>query len=178
MERHLETNGSLVTAVRCDRVVGPSVHDPSGSVRALPSVRTRGTGLHGSPASGLVADTMATARTSLGLLESTITRVALRFREDPLAASRELGELVQAVRALTVLTGAMADVITLETGRHSTVHASDITNPVGAALRSLLAWQTLEDWNRTALCLEEDLRPAIRRWHELFDRLEALREAA
>lgn len=121
---------------------------------------------------------MTTARTSIGLLESTITRVAITFRNDPATANRELGELVEAVRALTVLTGAMADVITLETGRQSMVQASDITNPVGAALRVLRTWQTLEDWNRTALCLEEELRPAIRRWHELFDRLEVLREAA
>lgn len=175
MEQHLETNGHLVTAVRCDRVVRPSVHEPGALARSL---AIAGTGLGRSQASGLVADTMSTARNSIGLLESTITRVAMRFREDPPAANHELGELVEAVRALTVLTGAMADVITLETGRQSAVHASDITHPVGAALQSLRGWQTLEDWNRTALCLEEDLRPSIRRWHELFDRLEELREAA
>lgn len=129
-------------------------------------------------ASRLLEDTMTTARNSIGLLEGTITRVAMRFREDPASASHELGDLVEAVRGLTVLTGAMADVITLETGRHAAVPAADITHPVGAALRALKAWQAVEDWDRTAMCLEEDLRPAIRRWHALFDRLEELREAA
>lgn len=132
----------------------------------------------GSSASRLLADTMTTARKSIGLLEATITRVAIKFRDDPESASRELSDLVEAVRALTVLTGAMADVITLETGRASMVPAADITNPVGAALRALRTWQSVGDWARTAICLEEELRPAIRRWHALFDRLEELREAA
>lgn len=134
--------------------------------------------IESSSASRLLADTMTTARGSIGLLEATITRVALKFREDPEAATRELVDLVEAVRALTVLTGAMADVITLETGRATVVHAADITAPVGAALRALRAWQAVEDWSRTAICLEEELRPAIRRWHALFDRLEEQREAA
>lgn len=132
----------------------------------------------GSGASRLIQDTLSTARGSIELLELSITRVAIKFREDPETANRELGELVEAVRGLTVLTGAMADVITLETGRQSTVHAADITTPVGVALQTLRTWQTLEDWKKTALCLEEELRPAIRRWHALFDRLEELREAA
>lgn len=134
--------------------------------------------IESSCASRLLEDTMTTARNSIGLLESSITRVAMKFRDDPAEASRELTELVEAVRALTVLTSAMADVITLETGRQTTVHAADITHPVGAALRALKAWQAVEDWTRTAICLEEELRPAIRRWHSLFDRLEELREAA
>lgn len=175
MEQHLETHMPAVTAVRCDGVVAPSVHEPDRPSR--PAIRARAA-QERQQTSTLVANTMTTARTSIGLLESTITRVAITFRNDPATANRELGELVEAVRALTVLTGAMADVITLETGRQSMVQASDITNPVGAALRVLRTWQTLEDWNRTALCLEEELRPAIRRWHELFDRLEVLREAA
>ena len=132
----------------------------------------------GSSASRLLEDTMTTARNSIGLLENTITRVAMKFRDDPAAASQELGELVEAVRGLTVLTGAMADVITLETGRHVTVAAGDITLPVSTALRALKAWQAVEDWERTAICLEEELRPSVRRWHALFDRLEELREAA
>lgn len=134
--------------------------------------------IESSTASRLLADTMTTARNSIGLLESTITRVAIRFRDDPAAANHELGELVEAVRGLTVLTGAMADVITLETGRQTAVPAADITHPVGTALRALKAWQAVEDWERTAICLEEELRPSIRRWHALFDRLEELREAA
>lgn len=134
--------------------------------------------IESSTASRLLADTLTRARRSIALLESTITRVAITFRDDPERANRELGELVEAVRALTVLTAAMADVITLETGHQTMVHAADITAPVGAALRTLRAWQLVEDWDRTALCLEEELRPAIRRWHALFDRLEELREAA
>lgn len=175
MEQHLEANGRGVTAARCDGVAGPSVLGSDGLSRALPAINSAPAQHR---ASRLVPETLSAARTSIGRLESTITHVALRFREDAQAANRELAELVEAVRALTVLTGAMADVITLETGRQSTVYAADITSPVGQALRSLRAWQTMQDWNRTALCLEEELRPAIRRWHELFDRLEELRGAA
>lgn len=168
--------GRVVTAVRFDGVVRPSCRGKQDLERGLATMGQIEN--ESSSASRLLADTMTTARNSIGLLETTITRVAIKFRDDPETASRELSDLVEAVRALTVLTGTMADVITLETGRASMVPAADITNPVGAALRALRTWQSVCDWTRTAICLEEELRPAIRRWHALFDRLEELREAA
>lgn len=176
VERRLRLRGRIVTVVRFDGVAQPSFRDHQDLQRGLATMGR--IEIESSSASRLLADTMTTARGSIGLLEATITRVALKFREDPEAATRELVDLVEAVRALTVLTGAMADVITLETGRATVVHAADITAPVGAALRALRAWQAVEDWSRTAICLEEELRPAIRRWHALFDRLEEQREAA
>ncbi|MGE3507433.1 MAG: hypothetical protein AB7N65_00940 [Vicinamibacterales bacterium] len=176
VERRLRLRGRIVTVVRFAGVVQPSFRDHQDLQRGLATMGR--IEIESSSASRLLADTMTTARESIGLLETTITRVALTFREDPEAATRELVELVEAVRALTVLTGAMADVITLETGRATLVRAADITAPVGAALRALRAWQAVEDWSRTAICLEEELRPAIRRWHALFDRLEEQREAA
>lgn len=176
VETRLRIRGRVVTAVRFDGVVRPSFRGKQDLERGLATMGK--IEIESSSASRLLADTMTTARNSIGLLETTITRVAIKFRDDPETASRELSDLVEAVRALTVLTSAMADVITLETGRVSMVPAADITTPVGTALRALRTWQSVGDWTRTAICLEEELRPAIRRWHALFDRLEELREAA
>jgi hypothetical protein len=176
VERRLRLRGRIVTAVRCDGVVRPSFRDRQLREQGLATMGT--IEIESATAAGLLADTMTTARDGVGRLETAASRVADSFRRDPVQANCQLAELVEAIRALTVLTGAMAQVISLETEQPLSVAATDITQPVGAALRALRESQAARDWEATAGCLENDLRPAMRAWHTLFDRLDSLREAA
>jgi hypothetical protein len=176
VDRRLRLRGRIVTVVRCDGVARPSFRDRQLREEGLATMGT--IEIESRTAAGLLADTMATARDGISRLENAACRVADSFRRDPDQANRELAELVEAIRALTVLTGAMAHVISLETEQALTVAAIDITQPVGTALRALRESQAARDWQRTASCLENDLRPAVRAWHTLFDRLDTLREAA
>jgi hypothetical protein len=175
-DRRLRIRGRIVTAVRCGGVAQPSFRDRQMREQQLATMGS--IEIDSSTAAGLLAETMATARNGIGDLEMAATRIAGTFRANPDAANRDVAELVEAIRALTVLTGAMANVISLESDHPVTVSAVDITQPVGAALRALRERQTAEDWEGTAAALEQLLRPALRAWQVLFDRLDAVREAA
>ena len=177
VETGLASRGRAVTAVRFDGVARPSFRAEEESRRRL--VNMGNIEMDSNTAAALLAETMTAARSSIGVLAAGSARLAVQFRTgDPLRANKELGRLIEAVRTLTVLTAAIADVVSLQSKGRETLHAADVTGPVGAAVRNLVTCQSREDWTATADCLQYALGPAIARWHRLFDRLQELREAA
>jgi hypothetical protein len=173
-------SGRAVTAVRCNGVVQPSFRAAEAAAR---SVATMGRiEIDTADASVRLEQTIAMARQSLTVLASSAVRTAGRFHAgDGEAAGHDLGGLIEAIRSLTVLTGAIASVIDLRRGGHGAVQmadGTDVTVAVSRALRDLVECQTRQDWTRTAWCLERDLAPAVLRWQALFDRFDRLREAA
>lgn len=172
--------GRAVTAVRCNGVVQPSFRAPGTATRPV-AIMGR-IEFETSDAGALLEETIAMARNSLGVLASSARRTAGRFQAgDAQGAGADLARLVDAIRALTVLTGAVADVIDLRRAGKGAVQSAggtDVTAAVGAALRELAECQSEQDWTRTAWCLEQHLAPAVLRWQALFDRFNRLREAA
>ncbi len=129
-------------------------------------------------ASALVERTITMARQSLTVLASSAVRTASRFHAgDGEAAGNDLRGLIEAIRSLTILTGAIANVIELRRAGRGTVHVADgtdVTTAVSRALHDLMDCQARQDWIRTAWCLERDLAPAMLQWQALFDRFDLL----
>lgn len=180
VDAELAATGRAVTGVRCNGVVQPSFRAAAAAAR---SVATMGRiEIETDDASALLERTITMARQSLTVLASSAVRTASRFHAgDGEAAGNDLRGLIEAIRSLTVLTGAIAEVIDLRRAGHGAVQmadGTDVTTAVSQALHDLIDCQTRQDWVRTAWCLERDLAPAVLRWQALFDRFDHLREAA
>jgi hypothetical protein len=130
----------------------------------------------------LLEDTISTARQSLVVLASSAVRIAGRFRAgEAEVAAGDLRGLVEAIRYLTELTRAIAEVIDLRQTGASTVQTADGAGPTAAmrqALHQLVDCQARQDWNQTAWCLEHALAPAVIGWQGIFDRFDRQRAAA
>lgn len=180
VETAVAQRGRAVTAVRCNGVVQPSFRGGGAATRSVAMMGR--IEIETTDAGALLEETIAMARTSLGVLASSAVRTAGRFQAgDANAAGTELARLVDAIKSRTVLTGAVADVIDLRRAGKGAVQSAggaDVTAAVGAALRELAECQNREDWGRMAWCLERHLAPAVLRWKALFDRFDQLREAA
>lgn len=173
-------SGRAVTAVRCNGVVQPSFRAAGAAARSVADMGK--IEIETADASALLDQTITMARQSLTVLASSAVRTASRFHAgEGTAAGNDLAGLIEAIRSLTVLTGAIAEVIDLRRAGHGAVpmaDGTDVTVAVSRALQDLVECQTRQDWSRTAWCLERDLAPAVLRWQALFDRFDRLREAA
>jgi hypothetical protein len=177
VDRRLESDGRAVSAVRFGGVDQPSFRSETLARRPLATVGS--IEITTSDASELLVETIATARRSIPVLSGSAVRLAAEFRgADPAKAARQLSELVDALRTLTVLTAAIADVVELRGPERPPLHASAVAVGVGDALRTLIDRHAAQDWARAAECLDRDLAPAILSWHSIFDQLEDRREAA
>jgi hypothetical protein len=163
----------VVTAVRFEGVDQPSYRADGVRARTLAGltrveVETAATG-------EILHDSILMGRESVAVLAASAVEVADRFRGvDFVEAQARLAELVEAIRHLTVLTAAVAevgrfDLNALACGRLS---AADTVGQVGAGLQILLASQQAQDWVAVADCLEFDLAPAIDGWSTVFDAIE------
>lgn len=180
VDNRVATTGRAVTVLRCNGVVEPSFWAAAAAAR---SVATMGKiEIETADASALLEQTIAMARESLTVLASSAVRAAGRFHAgDGEAACNDLRGLIEAIRSLTTLTGAIAEVIDLRRAGHGAVpmvEGTEVTAAVSQALHDLTECQARQDWIRTAWCLERDLAPAVLRWQALFDRFDRLREAA
>lgn len=180
VDAQLAPLGRTVTAVRCNGVVQPSFRAAAAASRSVAAMGR--IEIETDDASALLERTITMARQSLTVLASSAIRTAGRFHAgDGEAAGNDLRGLIEAIRSLTVLTGAIAEVIDLRRAGHGAVQmadGTDVTTAVTRALHELIECQGREDWVRTAWCLERDLAPAVLRWQALFDRFDRLREAA
>ncbi len=177
VDRDLESCGRAVSAVRFGGVDQPSFRSHALGRR---HVATLGRiEITTNDAAELLADTILTARRSIPVLSQSAAQLAVEFRgSSPDRAVRRLTELVDALRTLTVLTAAIAEVVDGQRTELPPLRADDVTDAVGDALHGLIEAQVGQDWARAAECLERDLAPAIARWDALFDRLEGRRMAA
>lgn len=177
VDRDLEARGRAVSAVRFQGVDQPTFRSADLARRPIATVGR--IEITTSDAATLLSDTIATARRSIPVLSGSAAHLAAEFRgSDPQQASRRLPELVDALRTLTVLTAAIAEVVDLRSHGRPPLYAADVTEAVGDALHELLEGQAAQDWPRAADCLDRDLAPAIARWQTIFDRLDEGRVAA
>jgi len=177
VDSDLHRRGRAVSVVRLGGVDQPSFRAPTLADRhpaTLGKIEILTT-----DAAALLAETIDTARQSLPVLAWSASQLAVEFRgPHPERAGRRLPELIDALRTLTVLTAAIAEVVDLEWGRRPPLMAGDVTEALGDAVQSLLSSQAAGDWPRAADCLATALVPAIGGWRALFDRLEDRRAAA
>lgn len=179
IDRALSARGRAVTVVRWNGVAAPSFRDEEAARRTLADLGS--IEIESRDAQALLAETMGAARESIGVLARSATRLGAQFRLDADRGHLDLKELIEAIRTLTVLTSAIADVVALQApparaaASRQALDSGDVARGVGAALRALLDCQARCDWPHLADCLEQDLAPAVGRWHELFDRLDAVR---
>jgi hypothetical protein len=189
VDRRLDGQGRAVSAVRFWGVDQPSFRSEGLARRHIATLGK--IEIATSDAAELLAETIAMARRSIPALSGSAAKLAAELRgSDPARASRRLTELVDALRTLTVLTAAIAEVVDVHGTGHHPFRAPgvnavvtddvthDVTDAVGDALHTLIEGQAAHDWMRAADCLDGALAPAIARWPLLFDRLEDRRVAA
>lgn len=177
VDRDLEDRCRAVSAVRFGGVDQPSFRGDRLAQRHLATLGT--IEIATSDAAELLAGTIATARRSIPVLTDNALRLAVEFRGvHPEQASRRLTDVVDALRTLTVLTAAITEVVDVRPTALQAVHDDDVTDAVGDALQALIERQGDQDWTGAADCLEQELAPAIARWHVLFDRLNTQRMVA
>lgn len=178
-DQTLSARGRAVTVVRWNGVATPSFRDADAARRTLAELGN--IEIESRDARSLLAETIASARESIGVLSRSATRLGAQFRLDADRGHLDLKELIEAIRTLTVLTSAIADVVALQApparaaASREALDSGEVARGVGAALGLLLECQARRDWPHLADCLEQRLAPAVGRWHELFDRLDAVR---
>jgi hypothetical protein len=170
VDQRLSSLGRAVTAVRFDGVDQPSFREadvalqppPDGCRLEIDSVEL----------STLLRETMVVAESGLAVLVGGSRRVATAFRgPDIVDANQQLAELLEAVRNLTTLTGAISqvgrfDLATLSAGSSTAERAIEA---VASALGTLVARQQAEDWQAVATGLEDEMAPALAGWRDLLD---------
>jgi hypothetical protein len=170
VDRSLAATRRAVTAVRFDGVDQPSFRDPNLAHRPLTALgRIEAESLD---TSTLLQNTVVVAVDGLAVLAGGSRRVAEAFRgADMTGANAELAKLVDAVRSLMTLTGAIAGAAGVDlqavpcgttTGEHAIARVAD-------ALTTLVAWQQTHDAVAVADGLEYELAPALVGWRDVLD---------
>jgi hypothetical protein len=169
--------GRSVTAVRFNGVAQPSfrsVEFRQRTVATLGNIEI----LSDEP-EWLIAETLGSARQSVAVLVAGALRIGREFRgPDPERASRDLKDLIEAVRTLSVLTAAIADAVHVQSSEQLRPSVKELAGQVERALRALAISQSGQDWTRAAERLEHQLAPALMTWGRLFDRWNSTDEAA
>jgi len=159
-----------VTAVRFDGVDQPSFRAPH--VASLPLARLRRIEIETADRTRVLRGTLGLAVQSLPALASGACRTAKAFRGGDLVdAHQQLTTLVDAIRALTMLTAASAtaagtDLEHLPCGAST---GADMLGAVGVVLDTLAQCQQGRDWIAVADALEFDLASALLEWGVVFD---------
>jgi hypothetical protein len=172
VDRRLSADRRAVTVVRFEGVDQPSYREAELALVALSAagrIEVESVDL-----TTLLRDTVHVAESGLAVLTGGSRRVATAFRSADIAnANHQLAELLDAVRNLTTLTGAIGqvggcDLATLTCGSGSADRAID---GVASALGGLVRCQQAGNWAAVADGLEFELAPALAGWREVLDAL-------
>lgn len=170
LDQRLSGQRRAVTVVRFGGVDQPSFREADEALIPLASagrIEVESTDL-----ATLLRNTVSVAENGLAVLAGGSRRVADAFRGFDIAdANHQLAELLDAVKNLTTLTGAIGqvggcDLAAIGEGSASADRAID---GVAAALGRLVACQQAGDWPAVADGLEYELAPALAGWRDVLD---------
>jgi hypothetical protein len=168
LDRSLEADHRVVTAVRFDGVDEPSFRSPAQSGRPLAQV-TR-VDVDAVEASALLDDALAAAAASLPALAEGARLSAAAYRTEAADAHVQLSALIGAVQSLVALTSAAAVAARATRGGRA---ASDdaverACRSVELALTALVDRHTRADWPALADALDAELAPSILEWRDVL----------
>jgi hypothetical protein len=170
LDDRLSADRRAVTVVRFEGVDQPSFRE--AGLAMVPLSAAGRIEVDSLDVSTLLRNTVQVAESGLAVLAGGSRRVADAFRgTDIVDANQQLAELLDAVRNLTTLTGAIGEVggIELSTLACGSVPADRAIENVASALGALVGCQQAEDWAAVADGLEHGLAPALAGWRDVLD---------
>ena len=171
LDRRLETERRVVTAVRFDGVDQPSFREPEAASRSLAAVGR--IEVEAVESGRLLNETLDLARQSLPVLADSARQAARLFRGGATdAGQQQLVPLVQAVQTLLVLTDASAQAgqVDLDAARGRMAQGGrDVFTAMTAALDLVIARQSAQDWTGLATALDTEFAAAVTAWCGVLD---------
>jgi hypothetical protein len=170
LDQRLSAERRAVTVVRFGGVDQPSFRE--ASLAGVPLSAVNQIEVESVDLPTLLRNTVLVAESGLAVLSGGSRRIASAFRGDDIAgANQQLAELLDAVRNLTTLTGAIGQVsgIDLPTLASGSVPVDRAIDGVTAALGTLVGCQQAGDWAAVADGLELQLAPALAGWRDVLE---------
>lgn len=168
LDRRLEADRRVVTAVRFDGVDQPSFREPA--LAAAPLATIARIDVEAEDAVALLRASVDAASDSLPELVTGVRLTAAAVRNGAPEAASQLGALIVALQSLMTLTAAATTTAAVSLGDDPTADAALAggCGRIERALSTLVTRQTAGDAAGIADALDQDLAPAVAGWSEVL----------
>lgn len=168
LDRRLERERRVVTAVRFDGVDQPSFREPALAGAALDAIAR--IDIDAEDALALLRASVDAASDSLPELVTGVRLTAAAVRNGAPDAPAQLGSLIVALQSLMTLTAAATTTAAVSLGDDPAADAALAggCGRIERALATLVARQTAGDAVGIAAALDQDLAPAVAGWSDVL----------